>query len=92
MKKNAEGTEKKVNEKKTKTKKVSEVEAEIQFSFRNATKGAIRFQELNADGDAIEAIDDEDGAIGGLYVRKNWLDQMGFKGEPESCTISITVR
>lgn len=50
--------------------------------FERETKGAVRFQEVNADG---KALDMQEAAIGTLYVRKSALGGT----IPQSLTITI---
>lgn len=78
------------SKKKASSSKIGPVD--IQFALRNETKGAVRFVELNADNEPIEKVDDEDGAIGSLYVRKQFLDNLGIKTVPEGCTVTIQFR
>lgn len=61
---------------------------DITFQLEKETPGAVRFHELDGNGDRLEKADD--GAIGTLYVRKAFLKAIGVKGAPEGCKVTIT--
>lgn len=61
----------------------------VQFALLNETKGAVRYQEVNAEGVPLKG--DTDGAvIGSLYLRKAALNKIG-KGVPKTLHIHIDV-
>lgn len=62
--------------------------AEINFTLERETPGAVRFKELDSNGNEIESADD--GAINTLYIRKAFLKRIGVKNVPDGCKVSIT--
>jgi hypothetical protein len=60
---------------------------EIQFILERETKGALRFQEVDANDKPLESPDD--GAIGTLYVRKAFIAGLDLPDTPQSCTVTI---
>lgn len=62
----------------------------LTFTRSKVTKGALAFEELNADGNTYEgSFAERDAAgmkIGGLYLRKS-----GFAGEPQRIRVTIEV-
>jgi len=51
-----------------KTTASAQVNAPIRFKFLNETKGAVRYQEVDADGKDVDA---DKARIGSLYFRKS---------------------
>jgi hypothetical protein len=54
------------------------------FTFTKVTKGAVRYDELNDNGELAQSPDEYD--VGGLYIRKHT-----FAGEsyPQTITVSL---
>lgn len=56
---------------------------EVKMKFERETKGAVRFQEVDSNGNAVEVVD---GVIGTLYVRKTAL------GGKVPTTLTLTIQ
>ena len=55
----------------------------IQFQLKNETKGALRYEEIDANGVVLAQ---DDWVIGSLYLRKSKI-----RGTPKNLTIAIVL-
>jgi hypothetical protein len=59
------------------TKTNSDIRITAYFVIDRETKGALRFQEVNSEG---QQVDITEASIGTLYLRKSALEKAGIKG------------